>query len=128
MLKLRIAGSVRVATALDASLPACVLSLLTSMQEQLFRNAADRLAARTVWIERYEDMKQALEQPAADGPAFFLAPWAPNDANELAVKLDCKATLRCYPDAEQARLTPTSHCFYDGSAAATCVALFARAF
>ena len=73
-------------------------------------------------------MAGALED--SDGsraPGFFLVPWADDAANEEAIKKETKATIRCFPLAEQHRLTPETKCFYSGEPA-THMALFARAF
>jgi prolyl-tRNA synthetase len=57
---------------------------------------------------------------------LFLVPWHDDAVNEAAIKEETKATLRCYPFAEQHRVHGQP-CFYSGKPA-THMALFARAY
>ena len=105
-------------------------------QTQLFEAARTRLHARMVRVDSYRALVAGLEAAAAaptaaDTPAFFVAPWSESDDAEAAIKADCKATVRCYPVADdvpsQFRLAPGDKCFYTGEPATT-LAVFARAF
>lgn len=53
-------------------------------------------------------------------------PWKDDAANEARIKEETRATLRCYPFAEQARAEGRK-CFFSGEPA-THMALFARAY
>ena len=112
------------------TLPVAVSALLDDVQDGLLEQATARLGARTVEVSKYADMLAALgsndEAHTLDGAAFFLAPWAADDENEAAIQQECKATIRCYPDAHNPP-APGAECFYSGRPA-THVALFARAF
>ena len=66
----------------------------------------------------------AADEPSTSG--FFLVPWADDAANEATIKEETKATLRCYPFAEQHRAEGKA-CFFSGRPA-THMALFARAY
>ena len=128
-LKSRIADTKRTTAPLNTDTAAAIAAQLEHVQSELLARASARLAARTVWVPSYAAMRDALAagNHSLTGPAFFLVPWCANDANEIAIKNDCKATLRCYPVAEQVRLTKGMKCFYDSAADATHIALFARA-
>ncbi len=89
--------------------------------------ATERLAARTYEPASYEEMSQLLE--GSDGSAaagFFLVPWHDDAEAEERVKKETKATIRCFPFAEQHRVEGAT-CFMTGRPA-THMALFARAF
>jgi prolyl-tRNA synthetase len=76
-------------------------------------------------VAAYSEMTAKL---AAGDAGFFLAPWKCDEANEDAIKTDCKATIRCYPFAHNAPgAVAGKKCFYSGEDA-THMALFARAF
>ena len=59
-------------------------------------------------------------------PGFFLVPWHDDAEVEKLIKTETKATIRCYPLAEQDRIEGKV-CFHSGRPA-THMALFARAF
>jgi prolyl-tRNA synthetase len=120
-----------------------VVQQLDAMHDQLLEAAVERLAARTVRVDTYAEMKDFLVGDGTDArsegsagtanagatrPAFFLAPWRCDAVNEAAIKEDCKATIRCYPFASNQQ-PPASgvKCFYSGQQA-THMALFARAY
>lgn len=114
----------------DKALVARVQEALSEVQAELYRQAEQRLHARILRVDCYEDMRKVLSQDEAqgDGGGFFLVPWRDCAANELKIKEDCKATLRCFPyDYNQTAPGPGVKCFYSGDAA-THMALFARAF
>jgi prolyl-tRNA synthetase len=59
---------------------------------------------------------------------LYLVPWKCDKDNEAFIKEDCKATIRCYPLADN--ITPPVDgvkCFYSQQQA-THYAIFARAF
>jgi prolyl-tRNA synthetase len=59
---------------------------------------------------------------------FYLVPWREDSENELFIKNDCMATLRCFPFEYNATPLDTSvRCFYSGKQA-TRMAIFARAY
>ena len=57
---------------------------------------------------------------------FFLVPWYDDAETEEQIKKETKATIRCFPLAEQHR-AEGKECFMTGRPA-THMALFARAF
>ena len=83
-------------------------------------------------------MKEVLESTAdssgivtdSDGNqpqvGFFLVPWKCDAENELKVREETKATLRCYPLDCQDEVAG-QNCFYSGEPA-THMAIFARAY
>ena len=136
-------------------LPA-VRAALARVQAQLLRAARDRAAANTHAITQFEELRAHAAAAAARGgedgegggeemgggrgarapyaPPFrmFLAPWADDAAAEAAVRAQTRYTLRCFPDAEQARLLAgvgqaPARCFFSGRPA-THMALWARAY
>jgi hypothetical protein len=62
----------------------------------------------------------------ASDSGFFLVAWKDDAANEAKIKEETKATLRCYPFAEQHKAEGKT-CFFSGEPA-THMALFARAY
>lgn len=102
---------------------------LDAMQERLFEAAKERLASGITRDVTYQEMKEALENDEASsypGSGLFLVPWKCDAVNEDKIKEECKATIRCYPLAEQKDLEGKK-CFYSGEDA-THMALFGRAF
>jgi prolyl-tRNA synthetase len=79
----------------------------------------------------YKEMKAAMVEDQASvypGAGLFLVPWKCDSENEEKIKEECKATLRCYPFAEnEAGMANGKKCFYSGEDA-THMALFGRAF
>jgi prolyl-tRNA synthetase len=62
------------------------------------------------------------------GAGLFLVPWKCDADNEEKIKEECKATIRCYPIAENvAGKADGKKCFYSGEDA-THMALIGRAF
>lgn len=104
---------------------------LDAMQNALLQAAKDRLEAGISTDVTYEEMKSALEADEAsvyDGPGLYLVPWKCDAENEDTIKTECKATIRCYPLAENdAGMYKGKKCFYSGEDA-THMALFGRAF
>ena len=104
---------------------------LTDFQEGYFREAQQRLREHTFYVSNYKDMTDQLLETKG---GFFLAPWCDDADNEKQVKVDCKATIRCYPfdpdalvDEPDVSNLDDKKCFYSGRPA-THIALFARAF
>ena len=104
---------------------------LEAMQASLLAAAKDRLAQGITTGATYEEMKTALEADEATaypGKGLYLVPWKCDAANEDKIKEECKATIRCYPIAENSQgLHEGKKCFYSGEDA-THMALFGRAF
>jgi len=104
-----------------------VAKQLEEMQAELLSAAEARLKAQTFEVERYDEMKEALEGSDASGaPGLFLVPWRDDAEAEAAIKTETKATIRCYPLDQQHRIDGKK-CFYSGEPA-THMAIFARAF
>ncbi|CAM9172729.1 unnamed protein product [Phaeothamnion confervicola] len=101
---------------------------LDGVQKTLWSEARERLAAGTIPVSSYADMKEALARGGPDEIGFFLAPWCCDAANEDAIATDCKATVRCYPlELNEHGMAEGKACFYSGRPA-THMAIFARAF
>ena len=117
-------------------------TMLVSIQSDMLRVAEERQSSLTYNVSSYEDMKIILASAYAvssshsqssiggcsKGLGLFMAPWKDNADNELFIKEDCKATIRCFPDS--LNVEPPSvgtKCFFSGEQA-THVAIFARAF
>lgn len=113
----------------DAALAAT--SGLDSMQHNLLEAAKNRLDSRVNTDATYDEMKNALEGDEASvypGVGLYLVPWKCNAENEGKIKEECKATIRCYPIAENdAGMYTGKKCFFSGDDA-THMALFGRAF
>lgn len=107
------------------------VSGLDAMQANLFDAATNRLRTRINKEASYEEMKNALEGDEASvypGVGLYLVPWKCDAENEDKIKEECKATIRCYPIAENdAGMYKGKKCFYSGEDA-THMALFGRAF
>ena len=72
-------------------------------------------------------MSEALAgSDGSSSPGFFLVPWHDDADEEELVKKETKATIRCFPFAEQHRVEGKT-CFKTGRPA-THMAIFARAF
>lgn len=99
-------------------------SILNDIQTQLLSEARQRMRTRTFTPDSYEEMKTMLE--GGDSLGFFLVPWKSNTANELKLKEETKATLRCYPAHCQDDIAGKG-CIYSGEPA-THMAIFARAY
>ena len=104
---------------------------LDAMQASLMDAAKNRLEKGINTGATYDEMKNALERDEASvypGVGLFLVPWKCNAENEDKIKEDCKATIRCYPIAEnECGMYKGEKCFYSGEDA-THMALFGRAF
>lgn len=104
---------------------------LDQMQRSLFEEAQQRLSDGITTGATYEEMKAALETDEATeypGKGLFLVPWKCDAENESTIKEQCKATIRCYPLAEnEDGMVEGKKCFFSGEDA-THMALFGRAF
>lgn len=124
---------------------------LEHVHADMYARAVERMKAKTFVVHQYDEMKQRLLQArrgddvtddecgtmtssssssssSHDGIGFFLAPWRCNAEAEEQIKKECKATIRCYPFAENALpLAEDVRCFYSGEKA-THMALFARSY
>lgn len=122
----RLTGEKKSVTLLKEELVMSVSGELANYQTELLRKASDRLKAHTFHIKSYEEMKEMIESDGQKG--FYLAPWKDDARNEEKIKLDCKATIRCFPFSYNLHPpAPEIMCFYSGEPA-THYALFARAF
>jgi prolyl-tRNA synthetase len=81
------------ATVPIASLAPTIETLLTDIQENLFRSAKQMLDDRTIAVETYAD----LAARAAANAGWSLAHWCGDPACETRVKTETKATIRCIP-------------------------------
>ena len=94
---------------------------LVAIHAALYRRAAERLDARTVDIDAYDQLKSQV-----DAGGFFRVAWCDDAANEATIKEETKATIRCYPIEGQTTALGRP-CFYSGRPA-THLAIFARAY
>jgi prolyl-tRNA synthetase len=104
---------------------------LDDMQKHLFDAAKERLDNGIKLGATYDEMREALEKDEAGvypGAGLYLVPWKCDAENEDKIKEECKATIRCYPlaDNEEGAVEGKT-CFYSGEPA-THMALFGRAF
>ncbi len=104
--------------ALETRLPA----LLEEVQQALFRRAKEFQDQNTHYTDSYEEFKQII----AEKRGFVRVKWAEDDAAEVAIKEETKATLRVIP-FDQPEGGVKGKCFYTGKPA-TCEAIFARAY
>ena len=104
---------------------------LAELQKHMREAARERLAAGVVRGASYAQMKSAMlasENGAYPGVGMFLVPWKCDSTNEKKIKEESRATIRCYPDAENAKgHVDGLKCFYSGDPA-THMALFARSY
>jgi prolyl-tRNA synthetase len=105
---------------LDGVAPA-VRDLLAAVQRELLRQAtAFRDANTTVGVRSYAEFREVLE----DRGGFIRTHWAGTNEDELRLKDETKATIRCFPlDAEE----DEGMCFFTGARTRQ-VAVFARAY
>jgi prolyl-tRNA synthetase len=104
--------------ALETRLP----TLLEEVQQVLFRRAKEFQDQNTHYTDSYEEFKQLI----AEKRGFVRVKWAEDNAAEVTIKEETKATLRVIPfDQPEGGVKGT--CFYTGKPA-TCEAIFARAY
>lgn len=118
-------GGAKVSIAVDDHFEMNAQQALDAVHTDLFEAAKQRLQARTFRPASYEQMKQQIAA-GGDQLGLFLVPWKNDTKNEIAVKEETKATIRCYPLQGQEEAKGRS-CIYSGEAA-THMAIFARAF
>lgn len=95
-----------------------VQALLTDIQANLLAKATQFRDANTHDVTSYDAFKEAVQT------GFARVWWAGDDADELKVKEETKATIRCFPvDQPNGR----GVCFYTGKAAAK-IAIFGRSY
>ena len=104
--------------ALEGRLPV----LLEEVQQALFQRALEFREKNTYYTDSYEEFKQII----AEKRGFVRVKWAEDNAAELAIKEETKATLRVIP-FDQPEGGVQGKCFYTGKPA-TCEAIFARAY
>lgn len=109
----------------DDSFEEATRSILDGLQIEMLKTATDRLHQKTFRLKSYDEMKDMLERGGAN-QGMFLVPWKCDEKNELKVKEETKATLRCYPLDSQGEHNGKT-CFYSGDPA-THMAIFARAY
>ena len=98
---------------------AVVEAKLAEIQAALLAKATERRDTKTFAVASYDDLKTRIE-----GGGFFVVNWCDDAENEAKIKEETRATIRCYPIANQEITGP---CFYSGRPA-THVAIFARAY
>ncbi len=69
-----------------------VSMLLNDIQKNLFVLAQKRLQERTIFVNHYEEFKEAIEKDC-----FVMAHWDGTTETELHIKEETKATIRCIP-------------------------------
>jgi prolyl-tRNA synthetase len=74
-------------------LAASVQALLDTIQTNLYERALKFREEHTVWLETYDEFKQAME----GRPGYVVVPWAWDSANEAQVKAETQATIRNVP-------------------------------
>jgi prolyl-tRNA synthetase len=96
--------------------------LLEEVQQALFQRAKAFQDQNTHYTDSYAEFKQLI----AEKRGFVRVKWAEDNAAELAIKEETKATLRVIP-FDQPEGGVQGKCFYTGKPA-TCEAIFARAY
>ena len=100
------------------SLPEIVTKLLDDIHLAMFEKARRFREDRTVEVQDYASFKEAVKV------GFARARWAGNNEDELRIKEETKATIRCFP-LEQPE--GKGRCFYTGREANQ-LAIFSRAY
>jgi prolyl-tRNA synthetase len=95
-----------------------VTALLDEIQAALLVKATQFRDANTHDVDSYEDFKTAVST------GFARVWWAGDDAAELKVKEETKATIRCFPFDQPGG---SGTCFYTGQPAQQ-VAIFGRSY
>lgn len=99
-------------------LAAAVQALLDDIQASLLARATRFRDENTLDVTNYADFKTAVET------GFARVWWAGNNDEELAVKQETKATIRCFPLEQPGG---SGACFYTGRPASK-IAIFGRAY
>jgi prolyl-tRNA synthetase len=104
----------------QGGLAAVVSERLGSIQNGMFDRALQFQEANTHRVESYDEFKTVL----AEQGGFIRVHWAGSSEQEVQIKEETKATIRCLPmDAPEGR----GRCFFTGEETDT-IALFARAY
>jgi len=93
--------------------------MLENMQGAMFEKAQQRLHDNTVVAETWEQFKEAIEEGK-----FVLAHWSGDEEDELKIKEETKATIRCLPFGQPIE---EGVCVYSGKPSRQKV-LFARSY
>lgn len=99
-------------------LPEIVTKLLDDIHQAMFEKARRFREDRTVEVQDYASFKEVVKV------GFARAWWAGNNEDELRIKEETKATIRCFP-LEQPE--GKGRCFYTGREANQ-LAIFSRAY
>jgi prolyl-tRNA synthetase len=99
-------------------LPEIVTKLLDDIHQAMFEKARRFREDRTVDVQDYASFKEAVKV------GFARTWWAGNNEDELRIKEETKATIRCFP-LEQPE--GKGRCFYTGREANQ-LAIFSRAY
>ncbi len=70
-----------------------IRTLLDEIQVSLLERAKKFRDEHTIWVETYDEFKQAME----GRPGFVVAPWCHDAENEARVKAETQATIRNVP-------------------------------
>jgi prolyl-tRNA synthetase len=97
-------------------------NVLEEVQQALFLRAKEFQDQNTHYTDSFEEFKQII----AEKRGFVRVKWAEDDAAEVAIKEETKATLRVIP-FDQPEGGVRGKCIYTGKPA-TCEAIFARAY
>ncbi|MFA4839692.1 MAG: proline--tRNA ligase [Candidatus Neomarinimicrobiota bacterium] len=95
-----------------------ISSLLETIQKDMFNRALEFRNQNTFPVGNYDEFKKIVDEGG-----FVKAFWAGSAADEVKIKDDTKATIRCIPLNQ----TEKGVCFYTGKPAET-FAIFARAY
>jgi prolyl-tRNA synthetase len=95
-----------------------VTDLLAEIQQNLLDRATKFRDENTHDVDNYDDFKEITKK------GFALVWWAGDNEDEVRVKEETKATIRCFPFDQPGG---TGICFYTGKPA-TRVAIFGRAY
>eukprot|EP00210_Caulerpa_lentillifera_P007724 g7370.t1 len=94
-------------------------SLLDSIQSQLLAEAESFQISNIIDVTSFDDLKQVINEGK-----WARGPWCGTDEDEERVKLECQATLRCFPFDQPSEIGP---CLMTGKPAKE-VAIFAKAY
>ena len=70
-----------------------IQGLMTEIQENLYKKAADFRKEKTTSVDTYDDFKKVLDNEAG----FVMAHWDGTPETEELIKQETKATIRCIP-------------------------------
>lgn len=111
-----------------ATLSKTIEDLISQIHSTMYVKAQQTLKSRTYRVKSYHEMKRHIESADVNSAGFYLVPWKCDAKNEVLIKEDCKATIRCYPFLDNFHPpTEDTNCFYSGLPA-THYALFGRSY